>query len=142
MKCPKCGSKRVIGNEKAESYICVACNSSFINKNGVGKGHKPFTPKATFTMSIRRQEVLEAMKAKYLLNSTILVTIEELSELTQALVKYLRTDEYAVHNVEEEIADVQIMLDQLKLSFDVKLIAEWDDMKIKRIAERYLSTKK
>lgn len=58
------------------------------------------------------------------------VAIEELGELTQAITKSLRGDD---HNVEEEIADVYIMLHQLMLMYDAKKVNEIKDFKMKRL---------
>lgn len=51
-------------------------------------------------------------------NSQILIAIEELSELTKELCKYKRN--YNRRNeLIEEIADVEIMIEQLKCLFDI-----------------------
>ncbi len=62
-----------------------------------------------------------------------IVAMEELAELQQALSKDLRGKD---HNVEEEIADVYIMLMQLELMYDRKKIGEWIDKKIDRLDKR------
>jgi len=67
--------------------------------------------------------------------------IEEMSELTKALLKERRVPpapvselENAITNIREEIADVQIMLDQMKLIYgDPKNI---ESEKLDRLAER------
>ncbi|APM39419.1 hypothetical protein [Clostridium kluyveri] len=56
--------------------------------------------------------------------------IEECSELIQALVKDIHGKE---HNVEEEIADVEIVLEQLKYVFDVKKIDEFKRKKLDKL---------
>lgn len=61
------------------------------------------------------------------------VAMEELAELQQALSKDIRGKE---HNVEEEIADVFIMLMQLELMYDREKIGEWIDKKIDRLDKR------
>lgn len=58
------------------------------------------------------------------------MAIEEMAELTQALSKYKRGKE---HNVEKEIADVQIMLDQLKLIFNHRKVKKIKRNKIRRL---------
>lgn len=58
--------------------------------------------------------------------------IEEMSELTKALCKLPRDG--PVENVLEEMADVQIMLDQMKLLFGDT--AEMEAMKLGRLAQR------
>lgn len=45
-----------------------------------------------------------------------LVAVEKMAELTQAIVKYERR---ITHNIAEEIADVEIMLEQLKLMHNI-----------------------
>lgn len=62
-----------------------------------------------------------------------IVAMEELAELQQALSKDLRNLE---HNVEEEIADVKIMLEQLELMYDKAEIECWVDKKIDRLDKR------
>ena len=59
-----------------------------------------------------------------------LKAVEELSELIQAVMRALEGDK---HNVEEEIADVEIMLTQLKIMYDLKKIDEWKEFKINRL---------
>lgn len=46
----------------------------------------------------------------------IVVTIEEMSELQKELCKYLR-GKYSPASIAEEIADVEIMLEQIKMLF-------------------------
>ena len=58
------------------------------------------------------------------------VAIEEMAELIQAISKHNRSK---AHNVEEEIADVEIMLNQIKLAFDEELIEEWKIIKLARL---------
>jgi len=59
---------------------------------------------------------------------------EELCELAQAVLK--GTD---IDNIEEEIADVQIVFKYLPLVFDISKdrIQEWKDIKIKRLKKDY-----
>ena len=59
-----------------------------------------------------------------------LKAVEEMGELIQAIAKALIGKE---HNVEEEIADVEIMLIQLKIMYDLKKIEEWKEFKINRL---------
>ena len=79
----------------------------------------------------------------------ILVAVEELSELQKALLKFLRindTREYyedrlgtseVLKSIEEEMADVEIMLEQLKLMFQsYELVEDAKEAKLKRLEER------
>lgn len=61
------------------------------------------------------------------------VLIEECSELIQAICKDKRG---LNHNVEEEIADVYIMLEQMKLVYDLGLIDLSITSKLERIKRR------
>ena len=73
-------------------------------------------------------------------------TMEECAELIQALNKYLRvtdgdstdiSEDEAVLNIAEEAADVQIMLEQMKIHFDIeKETAQLMDEKLNRTLER------
>ena len=65
-----------------------------------------------------------------------LVAIEEMSELQKELVKHERGADNVPH-IAEEIADVQIMLEQMMLLHDCKdAVADFRRRKIKRLAER------
>lgn len=69
---------------------------------------------------------------KFSASGQIVKAIEEMSELTQALSKFVLGQE---HNAEEEIADVEIMLTQLKIIFDMQNIENWKEFKLKRLKE-------
>ena len=58
------------------------------------------------------------------------VAMEEMAELTQAISKSIRDKK---HNVEEEIADVEIMLTQLKIMYDMGKVEEFREAKLKRL---------
>ena len=61
------------------------------------------------------------------------ILVEEMAELTQSISKHRRGLD---HNTAEEIADVQIVLDQLKLANPEWLT--WQQIKLKRIEEEVL----
>lgn len=65
-------------------------------------------------------------------------TMEECAELIQALNKHLRLGNYeTVLAIAEEIADVQIMLEQMKIYFDIgRETARLMEGKISRAFER------
>lgn len=64
--------------------------------------------------------------------------IEEMSELTKAILKERRADcftgEIAKDNIKEEIVDVQIMLNQMKIIYGYS--KEREDRKLQRLSER------
>ena len=67
----------------------------------------------------------------------VIVAIEELSELQKELCKALRC-KVNFDNITEEIADVEIMLEQMKIYFEIKEdeIEGMKKLKIKRTKER------
>lgn len=67
----------------------------------------------------------------------LVVAMEEMSELTKELCKYLRGNGDVGHII-EEIADVEIMLEQLKMFFyiDGERLENMKDYKIKRTERR------
>lgn len=68
----------------------------------------------------------------------ILIAIEELSELQKELIKYLRNKDNQDY-ISEEMADVYIMLYQLRLIFkNDKKIDQYIKKKTKRTQQRYL----
>lgn len=60
------------------------------------------------------------------------VAMEEMGELIQAISKAVRGKQ---NNVEEEIADVEIMLMQLRLIFNNQKVEEIKQAKLKRLKE-------
>lgn len=68
----------------------------------------------------REGRILEAAIDTWGSEMQIVVAIEEMSELTKALTKYIRADDAATisaTSIREEMADVGIMLNQLSLIF-------------------------
>lgn len=62
------------------------------------------------------------------------VLMEEMAELVQALVKRQRG---SVHNIEEEIADVEIMLEQAKLYLRIcDEVEKWKGYKMARLGDK------
>lgn len=70
----------------------------------------------------------------------LIVAIEELSELQKELCKTLRGN-INKENIIEELADVYIMLDQVKIYFSITSneVKEMIDKKIERTKERLLN---
>lgn len=80
---------------------------------------------------------LEKARSRYGATAQTIVAIEELSELQKELTKSLRGIGNIDH-IAEELADVEIMLDQLRIIYPTldARAAEWQEKKIKRLAER------
>lgn len=81
------------------------------------------------------QEVFKAALDKW--GSTqVIVAVEELSELQKELCKLLR-GEARLSNIAEEMADVEIMLAQLKIKFkNAEEVAMWREFKVSRLEGR------
>ena len=65
---------------------------------------------------IDESEVLHRALDTYGSRAQIMMVFEEMSELHKELCKYLR-GKYSPANIAEEIADVEIMLEQMKMLF-------------------------
>lgn len=82
----------------------------------------------------------------YGVENQIIKTVEELSELSQALCKFLskpytESDRTILDNIYEEMADVEIMLEQCKMIFyeSEDKINDYKKKKIKRLERRLMS---
>ena len=75
-------------------------------------------------------EVYKKVIKKYGTVNQRRIAQEELAELIQAISKDLRG---LRNNVEEEIADVEIVLDQLKMIYSSSIIDAWKGYKLKRL---------
>ena len=80
---------------------------------------------------------------EYGMDNQVIVTIEELSELQKELTKILR-DEGSISRLIEEMADVEIMLSQVKEMFKLK-DEDLEKMKVRktaRLLDRLLKDRK
>ena len=95
------------------------------------------------TIEVSEEELYKAAVQKFGERAQILVAIEEMSELTKALLKYIRLVDFdqrnyddIIENIAEERADVQIMLEQLNVIFGKNENAKRDNLKhLAKIAE-------
>lgn len=70
--------------------------------------------------------------------------IEEMAELTHALLSYRRGREGSIGKLLEELADVEIMIEQMKLIFNPLSSFEVEDFKegkLNRLAKRVATSK-
>lgn len=85
---------------------------------------------------IDESEVLQRALDTYGSLPQIVMIFEEMSELQKELCKYLR-GKYSLENIAEEIADVEIMLEQMMMLFccadDVR---DWRRRKVARLKKR------
>lgn len=66
-------------------------------------------------------------------NQQIIKSMEELGELTTALARHFFENKEDVQNIHEEIADVEIMLNQLKIIFNEDEINKHKEQKLKKL---------
>lgn len=79
------------------------------------------------------KEIYRAAIEKYGDNHQMMMCIEEMSELTKELCKNIRGRNNK-EQIAEEIADVQIMLEQMKILFDCEtVVCFWTDEKLQRL---------
>lgn len=86
----------------------------------------------------KQKQLLNSILRKHGFRNQVVKTCEELSELEAALLKcYKGPGEGRIEAVQEEIADVYIMLEQIRKQFMSKdELDDWIDYKITREAER------
>lgn len=86
-----------------------------------------------------KQNLYAQLLVKYS-DTQIIVAIEELSELQKEFCKFLR-NKGNKNNLIEEIADVEIMLEQMKMYFNIneKDVDQIKQQKIERTKERLLN---
>ena len=86
------------------------------------------------------KQLLERVITANGMNKQLDVAVEECSELIQAICKIKRygyTDEECYFNLAEEMADVEIILAELKLLFDNEdNVKEWKNYKLDRLEKR------
>lgn len=92
------------------------------------------------------KEIMYKAINTYGVENQMIKTVEELSELSQALCKFLskpytESDRTILNNIYEEIADVEIMLEQCKMIFyeSEDKINDYKKKKIKRLERRLMS---
>lgn len=93
-----------------------------------------------------QQVVLKQVISTWGIDAQHDMAIEEMSELTKAILKFRRAKTYeqkieCENNIIEEIADVKIMIAQLEMMFvdggiDAPLVQEIIDSKIKRVEQK------
>lgn len=80
--------------------------------------------------------MLNALK-KYGVDAQDDIAIEEMSELTKAIIKNRRYKTFAtLENLYEELADVFIMCEQILMSLDKDKVQSYIDSKLERLNER------
>lgn len=83
-------------------------------------------------------ELYKKAVEKWGVNAQINMLVEEMAELTKAICKLSREDRPAFNSmrknsIEEEIADVEIMLGQMRIIFDSSNIDGYKNKKLQRL---------
>lgn len=98
-------------------------------------------------VSIKQPEVLQQAIVTFGEEAQIDIAIEEMSELTKALLKERRATNYqgsqvaeiAKRDINEEMADVIIMIAQLLIIFDNQnMVQKITDKKVERLSQRII----
>lgn len=85
-----------------------------------------------YSYKIYKRNVLQAAINKFGKDQQLNMMIEECAELIQAINKYKRYGK--IENVLEEIADVQIMIEQMQMIFFPSTTEKYEREKIDRLA--------
>lgn len=84
-----------------------------------------------------RKAVYDDAITHYGKESQIMMAVEEMAELTKELAKAFRPDGTTREKLTDEIADVTIMMEQLRLVFDMNAeVQDRIDYKVQRLAQR------
>lgn len=124
-KCSECAKSKMNGFDLicTEFYKVIECDEKIFCTN-----FEKIQP-----------NIYQQLIKKFGKENQCIVAIEELSELQKEICKFLR-GLGNIENLAEEIADVEIMLEQLKIIYACDpIVAEKKDYKINRIKKRYLS---
>ena len=83
-----------------------------------------------------RVKVYQEAIRRYGVRAQTMMAIEEMSELTKEICK-IRRGKADMEALADEIADVTIMLEQLRLIYDLnESVCQHMDMKVRRLADR------
>ena len=91
-------------------------------------------------MDTKVEEMLYSrLMEKFGIEKQTLMLAEEQGELIKAINKKLRFKTHTVDEIREELADVYIMMNQVRIYFGITLrdVAEEMDRKLERIQERF-----
>lgn len=95
------------------------------------------------TFTPNQEKVMREALSTYGVDAQCDIAIEEMSELTKAIIKHRRYCTAETYdNLCEEIADVAIMIEQLFLSTKLATVAEYACKKIDRLEARLIEAKK
>lgn len=91
---------------------------------------------------MERKEILERAIDTYGMQAQVDMCLEEMSELAKALLKMRRPGgdiAAKLANIREEIADVQIMIDQMRIIYGLDEVDRAEQAKLARLENRLAS---
>jgi NTP pyrophosphatase (non-canonical NTP hydrolase) len=89
-----------------------------------------------------QKNIMQNAVRKYGVDAQDDIAIEEMSELTKAIIKNRRYKTFAtLESIYEELADVYIMLEQIMMSLDKDRVQNYVNSKLERLNERLGETK-
>jgi NTP pyrophosphatase (non-canonical NTP hydrolase) len=89
-----------------------------------------------------QKNIMQNAVRKYGVDAQDDIAIEEMSELTKAIIKNRRYKTFAtLESIYEELADVYIMLEQIMMSLDKDRVQSYINSKLERLNERLGETK-
>ena len=84
-----------------------------------------------------QKNIMQNAVRKYGVDAQDDIAIEEMSELTKAIIKNRRYKTFAtLESIYEELADVYIMLEQIMMSLDKDRVQNYVNSKLQRLNER------
>lgn len=84
-----------------------------------------------------QKNIMQNAVRKYGVDAQDDIAIEEMSELTKAIIKNRRYKTFAtLESIYEELADVYIMLEQVMMSLDKDRVQNYINSKLERLNER------
>lgn len=84
-----------------------------------------------------QKNIMQNAVRKYGVDAQDDIAIEEMSELTKAIIKNRRYKTFAtLESIYEELADVYIMLEQIMMSLDKVRVQSYANSKLERLNER------
>lgn len=119
--------------EIACEYDCEDCDLAHDINESIDAVDIALAELKRLKREIKLDEVCAAAVETYGFEDQMLQAIEELSELQRAITRVIKAPADR-DNLHEEVADVEIMLMQLRHIFDEDEIDEWKDSKLERLA--------
>ena len=119
--------------EIACEYDCEDCDLAHDINESIDAADMALAELKRLEREIKKDQVCLAALEEFGFENQMLKSIEELAELQRAIARAIVAPSDR-DNIHEEIADVEIMLNQMRLIFDPTEIDDWKDSKLERLA--------